>query len=54
MAVDPNDATAVADALADVIARREDLRWPAVDRAAEFSWSRTAERVEAIWRELAP
>jgi hypothetical protein len=35
------------------VAERESLRVGALERAAEFSWQRTAERVEALWKELA-
>ena len=53
LAVDADDAEAVADALARAHAEREQRRWALVARAAEFSWERSAEAFERLWEELA-
>lgn len=51
--VDPADAGSVADGLARALAQREALRLPLAARAQEFSWDRSAQRVEALWEEIA-
>ena len=51
--VDPDDPDSVADGLADALTRREELRYALPERARELSWDAAAERVEALWRELA-
>jgi len=53
LAVDPDDAEAVADAIERAIDEREEWTWTAVDRAAEFPWSRTAAIVEDVWESFA-
>ena len=51
---DPHDVDSIADALAEVAAD-EQLRTPSRvrgrQRAAEFSWRRTAEQTLAVYRE---
>lgn len=55
IAVDPDDPDSVADGLARARAEREALRYRLAARARErFLWDACAERVEALWRELAP
>jgi len=53
IAVDPDDASAVADGMERALAEAERGRAARIERAAAFSWSNTAERIEALWRELA-
>jgi glycosyltransferase involved in cell wall biosynthesis len=53
IAVDAGDPASVARGFERAIAEREDLRPQLVARAAEFTWSRCAEQVEAIWKEIA-
>lgn len=50
--VDPLDPSSVADALARAHDERHALRAARIERAAEFTWERTAERVEALWAEI--
>jgi len=50
--VDPDDADAVADALARAVREREELRYVLPERARRFPWSRTAEGIERIWEAL--
>lgn len=52
LAVDPDDAMAVATALARAHAERTTWSTLGPRRAAEFSWDASAARVEALWREL--
>ena len=51
--VDPGDAKSVADGLARALDEREELRHALPDRARELTWDAAAERVEALWEELA-
>jgi alpha-1,3-rhamnosyl/mannosyltransferase len=51
--VDPADAASVADGIARGLAAREEMRPVLAARAKEFDWDRCAEKVEAIWREIA-
>jgi alpha-1,3-rhamnosyl/mannosyltransferase len=51
--VDASDPGSVADALARAHAERHALRATLLARATEFTWERTAERVEALWEEIA-
>ena len=51
--VDPDDPGSVADGLVRAIETREELRRDLVDRARPFTWEACAERVEAIWKDLA-
>jgi glycosyltransferase involved in cell wall biosynthesis len=50
--VDPLDAQAMADAIAEAQARREELVPAGLARAREFTWQRAADAVEALWQEL--
>ena len=50
---DPADPTSVADALERAVAERESSRPVLVARAANFTWDACAERIEALWSELA-
>ena len=50
--VDPLDAAAIADGIAEAEARRDELRWLGLERARGFTWERAADAVEALWREL--
>jgi glycosyltransferase involved in cell wall biosynthesis len=52
LAVEPGDPPAVARAIAIALARREELRWTLARRAREFPWSRSADLLVALWREL--
>jgi glycosyltransferase involved in cell wall biosynthesis len=51
--VDPDDPASVADGLALALAERETRRGALAARGRELSWDRCAERVEAIWSEIA-
>jgi glycosyltransferase involved in cell wall biosynthesis len=51
--VDALDATAIAAGIAEAEARRDELRPLGLERARAFSWSRSADLVETLWRELA-
>ena len=51
--VDPLDADAIAAGIAEAEARRDELRQLGLARAQDFSWSHSADLVEALWRELA-
>ncbi len=51
--VEASDPGSVADALARAHAERHTLRAALLQRAAQFTWERTAERVEAVWKEIA-
>jgi len=51
--VDAQDADSVARGMRRAIEEREALRYVLPDRAREFPWARTAEGVEALWKELA-
>jgi glycosyltransferase involved in cell wall biosynthesis len=56
LAVDPMDPHAIADALAAVLedaALASRLRAAGLARAARFSWTDTARRMVAVWREVA-
>jgi alpha-1,3-rhamnosyl/mannosyltransferase len=50
--VDPRDPAAIAEGIAEAGRRREELVALGRTRAAEFTWRRTADLVEALWREL--
>lgn len=49
---DPSDANSVASALRRAIDARENLRYLLPDRAREYPWSRTAQRMAELWRSL--
>jgi glycosyltransferase involved in cell wall biosynthesis len=51
--VDALDATSIAAGIAEAEVRRDELRRLGLERAREFSWSHSADLVEALWRELA-
>lgn len=51
--VDPHDVEAIANGIAQAEERREELVPLGLSRASEFTWERTADGVEALWRELA-
>ncbi len=51
--VDPRDVSAIAEGIAQAEARRAELVPLGLARASEFTWERAADRVEALWRELA-
>ena len=51
--VDPLDEEAIAAGIEAAAGRREQLRALGLARAAEFTWDGVADRVEAVWRELA-
>jgi glycosyltransferase involved in cell wall biosynthesis len=51
--VDARDPDAVAAGIGDAIARREELVPAGLARASAFTWTAAADRVEALWRELA-
>lgn len=53
LAVDPLDPEAMADAFLRARDEREALRPALLERASHFTWERCAERVEAVWQELA-
>ena len=53
IAVEPTDPDSVAAGLERALTRREALRYTLPERAAAFTWERTAVRLEALWRELA-
>ncbi len=51
--VDPRDPDAVAEGIAETVRRRDELVGAGRARAAAFTWDRSADLVEALWRELA-
>jgi len=51
--VDPHDVTAIAEGISQAEARRVELVPLGLARAGEFTWERAADRVEALWKELA-
>ena len=50
--VDPLDAQVIAGGIAEAQARRDELVPQGLARAREFTWQRSADAVEALWREL--
>ncbi len=50
--VDPLDAQSIAHGIAEAEARRDELVPLGLARASEFTWRRTADAVEGLWREL--
>ena len=50
--VDPLDASAIAAGIQEAIERRVELVPLGIARARAFPWSRAADAVEALWREL--
>ncbi len=51
--MDPLDEASIAAGLAEAESRRDELVQLGLARAREFTWGRTADAVEALWRELA-
>jgi glycosyltransferase involved in cell wall biosynthesis len=51
--VDANDPSSVAEGIEEAAARRDELRALGFARAATFSWRRSADLVEALWRDVA-
>jgi len=51
--VDPADPAAVGAALQRAVDERETLRYSLPERARTFTWAASAERIEALWEELA-
>ena len=51
--VDPSSAAAIAAGIEEAGRRRDELREIGLHRAAMFTWPRSADLVEALWRELA-
>jgi glycosyltransferase involved in cell wall biosynthesis len=51
--VDPRDVEAIADGIAQAELQRAELVPLGFARAAEFTWDRAADGVEALWKELA-
>jgi len=51
--VDPRDPASVAEGIAEASRRREELSSAGRARAAQFTWRRSADLVESLWRELA-
>jgi len=51
--VDPLDPASIANGIDEARARRGELVASGLARAAEFTWSRSADAVESLWRELA-
>jgi glycosyltransferase involved in cell wall biosynthesis len=51
--VDPLDSASIAAGIAEAQERRDELVPLAIARAREFTWERTADGVESLWRDLA-
>ena len=51
--VDPRDPASIAAGIGEAGARRHALVAAGLERAAAFTWGRSADLVEALWRELA-
>jgi glycosyltransferase involved in cell wall biosynthesis len=51
--VDPYDPAAIACGIEEAARRRDELVAAGRERASAFTWSRSADAVEALWRELA-
>ena len=51
--VDPTDVNAIAAAIDEAERRRDELVPLGLERASGFTWERSADAVEALWRELA-
>ena len=51
--VDPLDVDAIARGIAEAEARRDELVPLGIARASEFTWARSADAIEALWKELA-
>jgi glycosyltransferase involved in cell wall biosynthesis len=51
--VDPEDPWAIAAGIEEATRRRDELVVAGLERAATFTWRRSADLVEMLWRELA-
>jgi glycosyltransferase involved in cell wall biosynthesis len=51
--VDPLDAESIAAGIDEAERRRDELRPAGIARAGEFTWTRAADELEALWHELA-
>jgi glycosyltransferase involved in cell wall biosynthesis len=51
--VDPSSPEAIAAGIATALSRHDELAAAGIARAASFTWSAAADRVEELWRELA-
>ena len=51
--VDPHDATAIAEGIAEAEVRSPELVPLGLARASAFTWERAADRVATLWKELA-
>jgi glycosyltransferase involved in cell wall biosynthesis len=51
--VDPSSPEAIAEGITTALSRHDELAAAGIARAASFTWSAAADRVEALWRELA-
>jgi glycosyltransferase involved in cell wall biosynthesis len=51
--VDPLDPESIAEGIREADARRDELVPLGLTRAGEFTWTRSADAVEALWKELA-
>jgi glycosyltransferase involved in cell wall biosynthesis len=49
---DPLDASSIARAIHEALGARADLAERGRERAAQFSWRRTADETAAVYREL--
>jgi glycosyltransferase involved in cell wall biosynthesis len=50
--VDPFDAASIAGGIGEAARRREELVQKGRERASAFTWARTADAVEKLWRDL--
>jgi glycosyltransferase involved in cell wall biosynthesis len=50
--VDPRDPAAVAEGIEEAERRRDEIRALGLARAASFTWRRSADLVEALWRDV--
>jgi glycosyltransferase involved in cell wall biosynthesis len=50
--VDPLDVDAIVQGIAEADVRRDELVPAGIERASGFTWTRSADAVEALWREL--
>jgi glycosyltransferase involved in cell wall biosynthesis len=50
--VDPRDPAAVSEGIQEAERRRDELRTLGLARAASFTWRRSADLVEALWRDV--
>jgi glycosyltransferase involved in cell wall biosynthesis len=50
--VEPTDVDAIAAGIREALERRDELVPGGLERARAFTWRRTADELETIWREL--